>query len=333
MTPVPDRARPLDRRWPGGEPASTGARRPSSSWSAPHVEPEGDIHASADYRRMLGAPSSPARALGRGHRRPRRGGRRMSRRASRAGEPSRRAAARHPAAGQRRPALGAGTGPPPALRLPAPRPRPHRHPRRLRARRLRRLHGARRRPADALVPDVRGHRAGPRDHHGRGHRQRPRGDEPGAAGVRRVPRAAVRLLHPGLHHDDHRLPRREPRPRRRRRPARRSRATCAAAPATRTSSRPSAAPPRSAARAWCSSPNRCPATRAGWRDEHPAVRRDGAAHARTRGCSPATAATSTTSATTRSRPPSCAARTPTPGSSTSTSTDALEVDGVVAIYT
>ena len=52
-----------------------------------------------------------------------------------------------------------------------------------------------------------------------------------------------------------------------------------------------------------------------------------------RGCSPATAATSTTSATTRSRPPSCAARTPTPGSSTSTSTDALDVDGVVAIYT
>ena len=34
---------------------------------------------------------------------------------------------------------------------------------------------------------------------------------------------------------------------------------------------------------------------------------------RTRGCSPATAATSTTSATTPSPPPSSAARTPTPG--------------------
>ena len=42
--------------------------------------------------------------------------------------------------------------------------------------------------------------------------------------------AAVRLLHPGLPHDDHRLPRREPRPDAARRPARRSRATCAAAP-------------------------------------------------------------------------------------------------------
>ena len=54
---------------------------------------------------------------------------------------------------------------------------------------------------------------------------------------------------------------------------------------------------------------------------------------RTPACSPATAATSTTSATTRSPRRSCAARTPTPASSTSTSTDALDVDGVVAIYT
>ena len=40
-------------------------------------------------------------------------------------------------------------------RLPARRPRPHRHARRLRARRLRRVHGARRRRGDALVPHVR----------------------------------------------------------------------------------------------------------------------------------------------------------------------------------
>ena len=59
-------------------------------------------------------------------------------------------------------------GPPPPVGLPAPRPAPHRHPRRLRARRLRRVHGPRRRPADALVPDVRRHRPGPRDHHRRG---------------------------------------------------------------------------------------------------------------------------------------------------------------------
>ena len=37
---------------------------------------------------------------------------------------------------------GAGARPPAALRRAAPRPRPHRHPRRLRARRLRRVHGA-----------------------------------------------------------------------------------------------------------------------------------------------------------------------------------------------
>ena len=67
--------------------------------------------------------------------------------------------------------------------------------------------------------------------------------------------------------------------------------------------------------------------------DHPAVRRSRSSASRTRGCSPARAATSTTSATTRSRRRSCAARTPTPGSSTSTSTDALDVDGVVAIYT
>ena len=48
-----------------------------------------------------------------------------------------------------------GAGPPAAVRLPAPRPAAHRHPRRVRARRLRRLHGAGRRRAGALLPDAR----------------------------------------------------------------------------------------------------------------------------------------------------------------------------------
>ena len=72
---------------------------------------------------------------------------------------------------------------------------PDRHPRRLRARRLRRVHGAGRRPADAVVPDVRGLRRRLRDHHGRGADRGRRLAGPGAAGVPRVPRPAVRLLH------------------------------------------------------------------------------------------------------------------------------------------
>ena len=69
---------------------------------------------------------------------------------------------------QRRRARRRGARPAAALRRAAPRLRPDRHPRRLRARRLRRLHGAGRRPADALVPDVRGLRGRRRDHHRRG---------------------------------------------------------------------------------------------------------------------------------------------------------------------
>ena len=54
------------------------------------------------------------------------------------------------------------------VRLPAPRPRPHRHPRRLRARRLRCLHGAARRRAGALLPAVRGQRRRAASHHNGG---------------------------------------------------------------------------------------------------------------------------------------------------------------------
>ena len=63
-----------------------------------------------------------------------------------------------------------------------------------------------------------------------------------------MPRAAVRLLHARLHHHGHGVPRDQPRSDRGRRRGRRSAATCAAAPATRTSWPRSSAPPRSAAR-------------------------------------------------------------------------------------
>jgi carbon-monoxide dehydrogenase medium subunit len=123
-----------------------------------------------------------------------------------------RAAAEHQPARQRGDAHGIRPRPPPVVGLPAPRPRPHRHPRRLRARRVRGVHGARRRAADARVPDVRRQRATPRGDDDRGHRQRPREPQPGAAGLHRVPRPAVRVLHPRVRHDDHGLPRGQPRP-------------------------------------------------------------------------------------------------------------------------
>ncbi len=50
-----------------------------------------------------------------------------------------------------------------------------------------------------------------RDHHRRGAHREGRLARPGAAGVPRVPRAAVRLLHPRLPHHDHRRAARQPR--------------------------------------------------------------------------------------------------------------------------
>ena len=58
---------------------------------------------------------------------------------------------------------------------------------------------------------------------------------PGAAGLPRAARAAVRLLHAGVRHGDGLAPAGEPEPVRGRDPQRRSRATSAAAPATTTS--------------------------------------------------------------------------------------------------
>ena len=128
-------------------------------------------------------------------------------------------------------------------RLPARALRPDRHPPRLRARRLRRVHGPARRGGRPLLPHVR--RAGRRrrGHHGRGHRRSRRHAVGGAGGVPRAPRAAVRVLHPWLRRLGDRVPARQPRPDRRADPRRPCPGTCAAAPATRGSSRPSAARP------------------------------------------------------------------------------------------
>ena len=130
---------------------------------------------------------------------------------------------------------------------------------------MRCVHGAGRRPADALLPDARRRCTRPRGHDRRGARD-PRRDAPGAAGVPRVPRAAVRLLHAGLPHHGGRVRRRQPGADGGRGAGGGRAATCAAAPATRTSSRPCCALPRSPASA----------PRAGRHDDQ-AVRRAGPA--------------------------------------------------------
>src|SRR5579875_3456527 len=84
---------------------------------------------------------------------------------------------------------------PAALGLHPPRGGPHRHPRRLRARRVRRLHGAARRRADPLLPDARRPGERPPAAHGRGARRARRPAAPAPAGVPRDPRAPVRVLH------------------------------------------------------------------------------------------------------------------------------------------
>ena len=154
--------------------------------------------------------------------------------------------------GRRLPAVGRAA--PAARRLPPPRARPDRHPRRLRARRLRRLHHPGGRRDGPIVPDAR--RAG---------RRRALTTVEGLA-------ASATQLHPlqeafweahglqcgfctpGILITRPALPARQPRPRPTRRSGPASPATSAAAPATRTSSRrcasqPAArAPPAGAAR-------------------------------------------------------------------------------------
>jgi carbon-monoxide dehydrogenase large subunit len=103
----------------------------------------------------------------------------------------------HPAAGQRPRARGDRGGAPDARRRAPARPRLHRHPPGLRARHLRRVHGAGRRRAGPVLPDVR--RAGRRQrrHHGRRPGRRRAAVGP-AAGVQRPSRPAVRFLHARL---------------------------------------------------------------------------------------------------------------------------------------
>ena len=115
----------------------------------------------------------------------------------------------------------------------------------LRARRLRRVHGAARRRGRALVPAVRGAGRRRRGHDGRGPR---RGRRRALDRAGRVPRrstvCSAGSARPGFVVIGHRVARREPGARPTTRSARRCRATCAAAPATRGSSTRSASPPR-----------------------------------------------------------------------------------------
>src|SRR5690606_26034476 len=77
--------------------------------------------------------------------------------------------------------------------------RADRHEARLRAGRMRRLHGAPRRRAGALVPGARPRVRGPRGADHRGPRAGP-GAAPAAGGVCRLRRLPMRLLHAGRHH-------------------------------------------------------------------------------------------------------------------------------------
>ena len=126
--------------------AVRGAAPGEADWAAAgdlageQADPEADIHAT---RRLPAAPGAGADRSGRSPRQ--RGGRWH--------EPRSVHDVRLTVNGVPRDAPGAG--PPAAVRLPAPRPAADRHPRRLRARRLRCLHGAARRRAGALLPAAR----------------------------------------------------------------------------------------------------------------------------------------------------------------------------------
>ena len=134
--------------------------------------------------------------------------------------------------------------------------RPHRHACRLRARHLRRLHGAARRRAGARLLDVR--RAGRRlrDHHHRGGRAGAGRAQHRAGCVLRDPWPAMRVLH--ARHDPHRgsfaAPHSQSDPRRHRQ--RDLGQSSAAAPATVRSSKRSRSPPSASPDPTCRAP-RC----------------------------------------------------------------------------
>ena len=107
-----------------------------------------------------------------------------------------------------------------ARRLPPGRPRAHRDAPRVRARRVWRVHRARRRRRGARVSDVRGAGRGRRRGDDRGDRPCRRLARPGAGGVPPGARAAVRLLHARLRRQRARLPPAEPEPHARRDPRR-----------------------------------------------------------------------------------------------------------------
>ena len=228
--------------------------------------------------------------------------------------------------------------------------------RRLRARGLRRMHRAARRQARAVVPGARGEPRGPGGHHRRGSRRTRRHPASGAAGVHRLPRSAVRILHSRLRDHHRRVPRGERFTHTARRPPTRSRATSAGAPDTRTSGRPCCVPRRSSASVRASSRSARTTSRRGphsirrsaarptrsvegqgEHERHETPHRARAHHGRRRarrvgevvrqadsphggaGSCPATAATSTIWATTRSSPRSSGHRTRMPASRGSTS--------------
>ena len=94
---------------------------------------------------------------------------------------------------------GDGRTPPAPLGLHPPRGGPDRHPRRLRARRLRRVHDPARRRARALVHPLRGPGGRTPDPHGRGHDGLREGElHPLQQAFHESTRPPVRLLHPGI---------------------------------------------------------------------------------------------------------------------------------------
>ncbi len=189
-----------------------------------------------------------------------------------------------------------------ALRLPPPRPRAHRHARRLRAGRLRRLHGPRRRRARPLVPPRSPSRPRAREVEtveGLATRRRA---APDPAGLPRVSRPPVRLLHAGSPADRRGTARpRIPDPSEAEIREAPRRATSAAAPATSASSMPSSGRPSCVRRRDVAAP--------------PNPRYVGRPCSRGRGPAPPDAGAGSSSTTSSFRacstPPSSAARTPT----------------------
>ena len=149
------------RRWRGETPGEA-VFRDAAAAAAAAIDPLEDPQTDARYRRELVAAMVVSRAEA---------GLRMSE------------LGRHHADHQRAELCAAAGAAAHPARCDPRRLRPDRHPYGLRARRLRRLHGAARRRAGARLPDVRGAGAGKRDPHRRG------------AGARRRAAPAAARLH------------------------------------------------------------------------------------------------------------------------------------------